>query len=517
LYNRKNRTGDKWLAAILMITCLTFLAGQGVYAQEYRLGDIPLHPKTYKKHLKVWPMEMAEFLPSSYDARDEGFVTPAKNQGSCGSCWAFASVGAMESHLMKAYQVGPEDLSEQQQVSCNTSMAGCNGGSSSAILYWQTKGPLGESCFPYTAIDTTPCGESGCEQLGYRVIDWHTLGEGDFKNSLYTYGPSYWRFNVHQDFYYYWNFGEPEEVYVNLLEDFKGGHAVLLIGWDDSKGAYLCKNSWGINGGPINDGTFWIAYSGHANNLSFGMANFSLTAVGCSYDTDCDDGVYCNGAETCVDSSCQVGTPPDCSDNGLYCDGSEICNEANQGCGHTGDPCGEGTICNEENDMCRPETCDNYVCDEGEDCNTCPEDCKSGIGGGTCDVCFKGECNGICHPNKEGPDCADCAQSWCCGDGVCEGDEDSSNCEIDCGPPPICGNGACDLGEDQCSCPDDCDMPPSTEVDCSNGIDDDCDNLVDCNDSDCSDYFNCTCLPKGSNCDADSDCCNNKCRGGKCR
>jgi hypothetical protein len=60
-------------------------------------------------------------------------------------------------------------------------------------------------------------------------------------------------------------------------------------------------------------------------------------------------------------------------------------------------------------------------------------------------------------------------------------------------------------------------MPPSTEVDCSNGIDDDCDNLVDCNDSDCSDYFNCTCLPKGSNCDADSDCCNNKCRGGKCR
>ena len=73
---------------------------------------------------------------------------------------------------------------------------------------------------------------------------------------------------------------------------------MLLIGWDDAKGAFLCKNSWGP-GGPNGDGTFWIAYAGHAYDLGFGMANFSLEALGCATDAECDDNAYCNGAETC--------------------------------------------------------------------------------------------------------------------------------------------------------------------------------------------------------------------------
>ena len=129
----KFRTAARWLAGTLMLLSLTLLAGQGERNPRYALGDIPLDPETYQKHLKVWPRDMAtDYLASAYDARDEGIVTSAKNQGSCGSCWAFASVGAMESHLLKAFEFGPTDLSEQQQVSCNTSMSGCCGGSSSA-------------------------------------------------------------------------------------------------------------------------------------------------------------------------------------------------------------------------------------------------------------------------------------------------------------------------------------------------------------------------------------------------
>jgi hypothetical protein len=495
-----------------MILSLIFAAEQGLCEQKYRLGDIPLHPEAYKKHMKVWPMEMAEFLPTFYNAQDEGLVTPAKNQEACGSCWAFASAGALESHLLKAYQAGPKDLSEQQQVSCNTDMSGCNGGNSLAIRYWEFKGPLYESCFPYTASHETDCEESGCAQLDYRVIDWHTVDVNDFKNSLYNYGPSYWRFNVYNDFFTYWNTGSPGSVYVNQSSTYEGGHAVLLIGWDDNKGAYLCKNSWGATQGPNSDGTFWIAYSGHANSMGFGMANFSLTALTCSSDTECDDGLFCNGKETCVDGACQDGMPEVCTDDGLFCNGSEVCDESNQGCGHSGNPCGEGTFCNEEFDQC-DSFCGNDECDQGEDCNSCPDDCESGsIGGTDCNDCFKGKCDGICHPTKDGSNCPDCALSWCCGDGFCEGDENNTNCEIDCSSTPvICGDLICDDGEDQCNCSKDCGIPPVVEKDCADNIDNDCDGLIDSDDTDC------TCLDRGESCTSNGECCSIRCHRGVCK
>ena len=282
----KTRAMARYLVLAIAVSLLVLASGV-VAAGEGKdaLGDIPLDPATYWSHLKLRSeVESLEALPSKYDAREEGLVTSPKNQGNCGSCWAHASVGAMESHMLKQYRFGPTNLSEQQLISCweNYYNQGCDGGNYYALRYWETKGPLYESCFPYTASDTTACKESECNQLGFHVVDWHTVlpTPNEFKYSLYTYGPSYWRYSVYEDFYAFWDRGQPGQVYVNSGSTYIGGHAVLLIGWDDDKGAYLCKNSWGSTGGPNNDGTFWIAYSGHANNLDFGMANFSLSASG---------------------------------------------------------------------------------------------------------------------------------------------------------------------------------------------------------------------------------------------
>jgi hypothetical protein len=123
--------------------------------------------------------------------------------------------------------------------------------------------------------------------------------------------------------------------------------------------------------------------------------------------------------------------------------------------------------------------------------NVC-DDCISGSGSGYCDACFKGKCDGKCNPKKEGPDCADCAQSYCCGDGVCNGEEDGYNCEIDCG------------------------APPEPEI-CDDGIDNDQDGNTDCYDPDCVDEPACSCKQKSEVCSYDSECCSGKCRGGKCR
>jgi hypothetical protein len=490
----------KWLAGIVLILALTLLASGSTFTQapapQYPLGDIPLDRTTYQMHLRAFPDAAIEALSSDYDARDFGLVTSAKDQGSCGSCWAFASVGAMESHLLKQYGFGPTDLSEQQQVSCNTSMLGCRGGNSDAIAYWETKGPLDEECFPYTASDRTPCAEDHCTQYPYRVENYHTVPAtpDQFKSSLYIYGPSYWRFTVHSDFFTYWNDGSEGQVYVNNSYSYEGGHAVLLIGWDDAKGAYLCKNSWGETGGPNGDGTFWIAYTGHANNLSFGMANFALeSSIACYTNADCDDGEPCT-TDTCTNpdqpgASCENTWPACGADDGCCGPG---CTYPDPDC----PPCGDGTCAGAAN---------------GEDCNTCPADCPSGTGGGTCEACFKGVCDGVCHPVKEGSECTDCAPSFCCGDGTCEPDEDGDNCPVDCGALE-CGDGTCDPGETPCNCALDCGWPPENEVGlCGNSIDDDCDGNTDCDDGDCTVDPACDCLQKGESCSDGNECCSGTC------
>jgi C1A family cysteine protease len=310
------RSQVRWAVIALLVVALTAVSSTSTVSQQppdgYALGDIPLDEATYQKYLKISPSQSAESaLPAAYDARDDGIVTSPKDQGSCGSCWAFAATGALESHLLKTFGVGPEDLSEQQQVSCNTAQSGCTGGSADAPQYWETQGPLYEACFPYTASDETGCGESTCEKLRFRVVDFYTVQQttNGFKTSLYDDGPGYWRFDVYSDFGPYWSSGNPGDVYLNGAGTSReGGHGVLLIGWDDAKGAFLCKNSWGATGGPNGDGTFWIAYSGHAHNLEFAMSNFGIAR----YQAVCTwTGATNTDWDTSSNWSCEAGTLPD--------------------------------------------------------------------------------------------------------------------------------------------------------------------------------------------------------------
>lgn len=224
----------------------------------------------------------------AFDWRDSGNVTPADDQGDCGSCWAFASVGALESKIL----IGggsQYDLSEQQAVSCNTYGYSCCGGSMTALQFWYSHGPMQESCTGYGDY-TTSCppdttnvtcsSMDACAKLAYNTTGYYTVDMGNndnIKASLLTDGPTYFRYDFYSDFYTHWSSAPSGAVYTQTSGTDLGGHAVLIIGWDDSKGAWLCKNSWGPSVGPDSDGTFWIAYSGHANNLNFGMANVQIT------------------------------------------------------------------------------------------------------------------------------------------------------------------------------------------------------------------------------------------------
>lgn len=229
----------------------------------------------------------SELLPASFNWASNGMVTPSKNQANCGSCWAFASVGALESKIL--IKDGSEyDLSEQQQISCNKEMYGCNGGGMAGLKFWSSQGPMLESCTDYCQCDGNCDDLYHCSKLNYNVKNYYTVDTSDIneiKSSLYSDGPSYFRFDIYSDFSIFWNNGANGQVYKQSnSKKTPWGHAVLIIGWDDTKNAFLCKNSYGENSGPNGDGTFWMAYSGHINNLHFGMANFSISRTPSSTD-----------------------------------------------------------------------------------------------------------------------------------------------------------------------------------------------------------------------------------------
>lgn len=85
-----------------------------------------------------------------------GFVTRVKNQGACGSCWAFSATGALESAIIVSDKGQKPDLSEQDLVDCsrNYGNMGCNGGwMDSAFNYIKDNGIATENDYPYTARD----------------------------------------------------------------------------------------------------------------------------------------------------------------------------------------------------------------------------------------------------------------------------------------------------------------------------------------------------------------------------
>jgi hypothetical protein len=83
------------------------------------------------------------------------------------------------------------------------------------------------------------------------------------KNALYTYGPLVTTMGVYSDFYYYKN-----GVYSYTSGTFQGGHAILIVGYDDAAQCFIVKNSWGTGWGEA--GFFRIAYSELNNVVSFG-------------------------------------------------------------------------------------------------------------------------------------------------------------------------------------------------------------------------------------------------------
>lgn len=127
--------------------------------REARMGLV-LPSTLGAAHLGVHSTSQLEV--SSVDWRDQGVVNPVKDQGSCGSCWAFGIIGSLESHW--ALKTGSLlQMSEQQLVDCDTSDLGCGGGSLNNGYTWAVDQDMCKSSgYPYEAKHGE-CRASSCD------------------------------------------------------------------------------------------------------------------------------------------------------------------------------------------------------------------------------------------------------------------------------------------------------------------------------------------------------------------
>lgn len=248
--------------------------------------------------------------PASFDVRNVNGVdydTPVKDQGSCGSCVAFGTAASMETVFRYTKRTTmPLDLSEAHLFYIHARSEGrtCGNGwwPERALTFAQSTGVTFEDYYPYTPGDQdgktkiNPDWQNRlAKAVGFANISGNPLL---MKERIATYGSVVACFNVYQDFFSY-----RSGIYRHVSGDLAGGHCVVLIGYDDSQGCWIGRNSWGIGWGD--GGYFKMAYgqcgiesfqtcSVHGVSLRAWLPNQALSGL---YSGDQDANVYAYGAQ----------------------------------------------------------------------------------------------------------------------------------------------------------------------------------------------------------------------------
>jgi len=197
------------------------------------------------------------------DWRDKGIITPVKDQGQCGSCWAFSVTETVESALTLQTKKALRPLAPEQLVDCDKTDDGCDGGITEWAFKYLVKagGLMAESDYPYTAGKSGHSGPCRFQQAkiaasvkNYTFVGKPCMYVGErcdsqdeklVQSSVDTKGPM--------------------SICVNAdWQDYSGGvfdkrcphdagsinHAVQLVGWNSDQGGYwIVRNSWNTNWG----------------------------------------------------------------------------------------------------------------------------------------------------------------------------------------------------------------------------------------------------------------------------
>lgn len=198
--------------------------------------------------LTDYSLKNVKDLPKEVDWTQNGVVNPVKNQAQCGSCWAFSTVGSIES----AYAIKTKELyslSEQQLVDCSQSYGnqGCNGGlMDDGFQYAEQNALCSEDSYPYQAQDGT-CRASSCKGL-VKVKSYVDIPSGD-ENALQSAvakQPVSVAIEADQNSFQFYSGGVLDAECGHSLD-----HGVIAVGYgeDNGKPFWKVRNSWGSSWG----------------------------------------------------------------------------------------------------------------------------------------------------------------------------------------------------------------------------------------------------------------------------
>ncbi len=226
------------------------------------LGVVP--DKTFlQQTVRLQAAAPQGFLPSfdtevDWRTKNGGKVSPVKDQGTCGSCVSFATVGMLEAMALIEKNVAL-DLSEADLHFCSSHGAGCGGWYPSfALQSLKERGVCDQARFPYASAFTG--GAPRCilapdrSQHVYNIqsTSWIVI-DAFRKDYLTNHGPMAAVLTIYDDFFSYGG-----GIYHHVTGAKAGAHCILVVGYSQSQGCWICKNSWGTAWGEA--GFFKIAY-----------------------------------------------------------------------------------------------------------------------------------------------------------------------------------------------------------------------------------------------------------------
>ena len=252
-------------------------------SEEATRGSLPVEQSSSPPEEGV----SAVGAPSSFDWRNfsgQNWMTPVKNQGSCGSCWAFSTVGVVEA----VYNIGTNnpnldlDLSEEYLVSdCLSGNNCCGGWMSTALTFVRDAGIPDEACLTYVDGSSCTCSGGTCNAVppydctyrgsgicsdatcSNRCSDWQTrlrtidgvggVSASQIKQSVVDNGPLTVAMGYGSGYGGYWD----GDIY-RCTNDSGINHGVIIAGYNDTDGYWIVKNSWGS--GWNGNGYFKVGY-----------------------------------------------------------------------------------------------------------------------------------------------------------------------------------------------------------------------------------------------------------------